>query len=99
MDINTIRPSSVQSTQKIQPEIKPESTTKQIGTTFEQALNSLSQSQTNSDQLIEKLAAGENVDVHQVMIASEETDINFRIALAIRDKLVESYREVMRMTV
>jgi flagellar hook-basal body complex protein FliE len=49
--------------------------------------------------LIEQLAAGENVDIHQVMIASEQTDINFRIALAIRDKLVESYREVMRMAV
>ena len=99
MDINTIRSQTVPSIQKLQPETKPESTTKPIGTTFEQALESLGQSQSNSDLLIEKLAAGENVDVHQVMIASEETDINFRIALAIRDKLVDSYREVMRMSV
>ncbi len=71
----------------------------QIGQTFGQALDSLSQSQASSDALIQQLAAGEEVDVHQVMIAVEETDINFRIALAIRDRLIEAYRDVMRMAV
>ncbi len=71
----------------------------QIGQTFSQALDSLSQSQASSDALIQQLAAGEEVDVHQVMIAVEETDINFRIALAIRDRLIEAYRDVMRMAV
>lgn len=71
----------------------------QIGTAFNQALDGLNQSQNNSDALIQKLAAGENVDLHQVMIAAEETDIKFRVALAMRDKLVEAYHEVMRMQV
>lgn len=70
-----------------------------VGASFEQALNSLSQSQSSSDALIQKLAAGENVDLHQVMIAAEQTDIKFRVALAMRDKLVEAYHEVMRMQV
>jgi flagellar hook-basal body complex protein FliE len=39
------------------------------------------------------------VELHQVMIAAEETDINFRVAMAIRDRLVEAYREVTRMAV
>jgi flagellar hook-basal body complex protein FliE len=29
----------------------------------------------------------------------EQTDIQFRVAMAIRDKLVDAYREVMRMQV
>jgi flagellar hook-basal body complex protein FliE len=33
------------------------------------------------------------------MIASEQSDISFRVALAIRDKLVEAYRDVMHMNV
>ncbi len=83
----------------LRPEATPVSPAQNIETTFEQALQSLSQSQADSDQLIEKLAAGENVDLHQVMIASEQMDIQFRIALSIRDKLVETYKEVMRMAV
>jgi flagellar hook-basal body complex protein FliE len=99
MNINSVSPNSIGNISPQRPEANPAGAAKQIGTTFEQALQSLSQTQANSDMLIEQLAAGENVDIHQVMIASEQTDINFRIALAIRDKLVESYREVMRMAV
>ena len=46
-----------------------------------------------------KLSSGQDVDLHQVMIATEENDVNFRVALAIRDKLVEAYRSVMQMSV
>lgn len=70
-----------------------------FGQTLETALGNLSQMQANSDQAMQKLAAGENVDLHQVMIATEQTDIAFRVALSLRDKLVEAYQEVMRMQV
>lgn len=71
----------------------------QVTQTFSNALDQLSETQNASDSLIAKLAAGENVELHQVMIAAEQTDINFRIAMAMRDKLVEAYQEVMRMQV
>lgn len=70
-----------------------------IGETFENMLASLNQSQMNADGLIEKLAQGENVDLHSVMIGMEENNINFNVALGIRDRLVEAYREIMRMQV
>ena len=68
-------------------------------TSFTQALDSLSQTQNNSDTLLQQLAAGENVDIHNVMIAAEQTDVTFRVALAMRDKLVDAYNETMRMSV
>ena len=70
-----------------------------MGETFSKALDSLSNTQNNSDALIQKLAAGENVDLHQVMIASEQTDISFRVAMAMRDKLVEAYQQVSQMQI
>jgi flagellar hook-basal body complex protein FliE len=78
---------------------KQDNPLEQVGMTFQEALDSLGQTQANSDNLMQQLAAGEDVDIHTVMIATEETDINFRIAMAIRDKLVDAYREVMRMSV
>lgn len=66
---------------------------------FSQMLDSLSQAQNESDSLLAKLAAGEEVELHQVMIATEQTDISFRVAMAIRDKLVSAYQETMRMNV
>ncbi|HMX74443.1 MAG TPA: flagellar hook-basal body complex protein FliE [Anaerolineales bacterium] len=75
------------------------SNTQQITQSFEDMLTSLNQSQQNSDNLMEQLARGEDVDLHTVMIGLEENNVNFNVALGIRDKLVEAYREVMRMQV
>lgn len=72
---------------------------KQIGETFGDMLSALNQSQSNADGLIQKLALGEDVDLHTVMIGLEENNINFNVALGIRDRLVEAYREMMRMQV
>jgi flagellar hook-basal body complex protein FliE len=62
-------------------------------------LSALDQSQLNTDALIEQLAQGQNVDLHTVMIGMEENNVNFNVALGIRDRLVEAYREIMRMQV
>ena len=70
-----------------------------VGNTFDELLSSLSESQNNADALVSDLAMGNDVDIHNVMIAVEENDVNFRIAIAIRDKLVDAYREIMRMSV
>jgi len=71
----------------------------QISSSFSDYLNQLSDLENNSDNLLQQLAAGEDVDLHQIMIATTETDVSFRVAMAIRDKLVDAYKEVMRMTV
>ena len=71
----------------------------QIGKSFNQIIDSLNQSQENADSLVQQLSAGEDVDLHDVTIGLEENDVNFRVAMAIRDKLVEAYQEVMRMQV
>jgi flagellar hook-basal body complex protein FliE len=98
MEINPLRP-NLYPAGGIQPGSNPSGPQPAGGFSFQQALDSLGQTQMESDALIQKLAAGEDVDIHQVMIAAEETDIQFRIAMAIRDRLVDSYREVMRMNV
>jgi flagellar hook-basal body complex protein FliE len=99
MALNSISPLSVTSPLAADRAARPQNAVAQVGQTFSQALDQLSATQANSDQLIQKLAAGENVDLHNVMIAAEQADISFRVALALRDKLVEAYQEMMRMQV
>ncbi len=99
MELNPIQNTNIQGLHSPRTTAKPQSVMQQVGTTFQEALENISQSQQNSDELIQKLALGEDVELHQVMIAAEQTDVNFRVAVAIRDKLVEAYREIMRMAV
>jgi flagellar hook-basal body complex protein FliE len=99
MQIPAVSSLSSSALQGISQGVKPSASADTIGKTFDQVLTSLNDSQQNADTLVSKLASGEDVDLHTVMIATEENDVNFRVAMAIRDKLVETYREVMRMNV
>lgn len=104
MAINPVTLAGIQSTQSVgsaawAQKTQDKSGVQGFGQTLSSALDNLSQMQTLSDQAMQKLAAGENIDLHQVMISAEQTDIAFRVALSMRDKLVEAYQEVMRMQV
>jgi flagellar hook-basal body complex protein FliE len=86
---------------QINSAVKPpqQNALKEVGKSFDGMLQNLSQSQNYSDNLMAKLAAGEDVDIHQVMISADQTDISFKVAMGIRDKLVDAYKEISRMNV
>ena len=45
----------------------------------------------------EKLVTGELQDVHQVVVAMEEAQTSFRLLMEVRNKMIDAYREVMKM--
>lgn len=63
------------------------------------SINKISEAQAASDQVTERMARGENVDLHQVMIASQKASITMSAALEVRNKVVEAYQEMMRMSI
>jgi flagellar hook-basal body complex protein FliE len=46
-----------------------------------------------------KVLTGESTNLHQAMIAMQEANVAFSLMVEVRNKLVESYQEVMRMQV
>lgn len=70
-----------------------------FGKLLSRAIEATSEAQQDADSAITRLAAGEPVDVHQVMIAMEKAEITTQLATEVRNKLVEAYQEVMRMQV
>lgn len=61
------------------------------------ALNQVNSLQIQSDEYKELLATGEIDNLHDVTIAAEKANISLQLTLAIRNKLVEAYQEIMRM--
>lgn len=60
--------------------------------------------QTNTQQLdaskaAVELATGKNQNISDTMLALQQADVSFQMMLSVRNKLVEAYREVMRMQV
>jgi flagellar hook-basal body complex protein FliE len=48
---------------------------------------------------VKGMLAGDNVSLHQAMIAMEEASVSFQLMAEVRNKLLESYQEIMRMQV
>jgi len=56
-------------------------------------------SQLNADNKMQELATGKSKDLHGTVLAMEKADINFRLLTQVRNKVIEAYREIMRMQV
>ncbi len=88
------------SLQKMQkPAITPYEAQKGFSSLLKDSIEKVNQTQIESDRLTEKLASGKDVDLHQVMIASQKASITTQLTLEIRNKAVEAYQEMMRMQV
>ncbi len=61
-------------------------------------LGDVNELQTRSNDLFQGFARGEVQDLHQVMLAQQEAGIALRLVGEMRDRLLQSYQEVMRMT-
>lgn len=63
------------------------------------ALAAVDRAQHEADMRARQLAAGEAVELHDVMIATEKASLTLDIALAIQRKCVEAYQEISRMQI
>jgi flagellar hook-basal body complex protein FliE len=51
----------------------------------------------HANEITEKFISGEIDDLHTVMIATEEARLSLELAVQIRNKVVESYKEINNM--
>ena len=52
-----------------------------------------------ADKAIAALASGKSDNLHEAMIALQKADLSFKAMMEIRDKLINAYKEIMRMPV
>jgi flagellar hook-basal body complex protein FliE len=65
--------------------------------TLRQAIESVDRLQKESEGAQAAFAGGAEVDLHDVLIKVEEAELAFKTMMEIRNKLVDAYREIMRM--
>ncbi len=62
-------------------------------------MKDVNDAQNKADKSIERLAAGEINDVHQVMNAAQEAKVAFNMMMEVRNKVMDAYQEVMRIRI
>jgi flagellar hook-basal body complex protein FliE len=66
---------------------------------FAKGLEAVSQATAEADALGAKVATGELQDIHQFMAAQAKASLSMELTVAVRNKAVEAYQEIMRMQV
>lgn len=62
-------------------------------------LNKVNDKQIQSENTTDKFIKGDDVDIHQVMLKTEEAKLSLQLAVQVRNKLLEAYQEINRMQV
>lgn len=99
VQMNKIDDIAVQST--LQP--ISETTTGDVLSNFQKSMNSglssVNDKVVAADRAQEAFAAGENISVHDVMIAAEKSSLSMQMAMQLRNKLINAYTELNNVRV
>ncbi len=59
----------------------------------------VAQKQAAATDAVTGLLSGKNVSLHQAMISMEEANVSFQMMVEVRNRLLDSYQELMRMQI
>jgi len=73
------------------------------GTSFSEVLkdsiNKVGELQQEANQQTENLVKMQGQDIHNTMIAVEKADLSFQLMMQIRNKIINAYEEIMKISV
>lgn len=82
--------------------LAPDKEKKESGASFTEILKDsmmkVNDLQVESDNLVNKLAIGEVEDISEVSIAVEKAELALRMMVQIRDKMLDAYQQISRMS-
>jgi flagellar hook-basal body complex protein FliE len=68
-----------------------------FGDILQESITAVNQKAQEAAVLSEGLVSGQHSNIHETMIAMEESSISFRMLAKVQNKVIDAYREVMRL--
>jgi len=68
-----------------------------FGDLLKSAIDGVDNLEQQATTAVHAMLSGSGVDVHDAMIATQKADLSFEMALAVRNKAVAAYQQVMGM--
>ena len=72
---------------------------KTFGDFLSESIGKVNAMQTEANVAMEKLASGESKDLHETLLAVERAEIAFKAMNQVRSKVIDAYKEIMRMQI
>lgn len=97
--VSMMTPPMVNETAKISTPVTSSEAQQTFANTLKDAISNVNAQQLQSDTMTQKLINGGDVELHEVMIASQKASITLNATMEVRNKVIEAYQEIMRMSV
>jgi flagellar hook-basal body complex protein FliE len=81
------------------PQQGPAAAASSFSSMLNDAVAQLDALQRGADANVARLATGQPVDLHDVMISLEQANLGFQLAMQVRNRLIDAYQEISRMQV
>lgn len=72
---------------------------KTFGELLQDSLAKVNGLQNEADVAMQRLASGESRDMHETLLAVEKAEIAFKTMNQVRSKVIDAYKEIMRMQI
>lgn len=95
MKIGQIQNIQINDLEKQLPKVKKSNTENVFG----KLIDGVKEAQSDSIKLTDKFISGENVELHEVMIAGEKAKTSFELLMEIRNKTLDMYKELTRISI
>jgi flagellar hook-basal body complex protein FliE len=66
---------------------------------LQNAVNNVENSSAQADAAVSNYLSGGNQEIHSMVLATQNADLNFEMFMQVRNKVVSAYEEIMRMQV
>lgn len=72
---------------------------KTFGEFLQDSIGQVNTLQKDANVAMEKLASGESQNLHETLLAVEKAEIAFKMMNQVRTKVIDAYREIMKMQI
>lgn len=72
---------------------------KTFGDFLQDSLSKVNSLQQEANVAMEKLASGESQNLHETLLAVEKAEVSFKMMNQVRTKVIDAYREIMKMQI
>jgi flagellar hook-basal body complex protein FliE len=66
---------------------------------LQKSMEDVNADQIQADNSIKDLVAGKSKNIHETMLAIQKADLSLKTMMQVRNKILEAYKEIMRMQV
>jgi flagellar hook-basal body complex protein FliE len=98
MNVTAIDPALLEAT-ALAPSPSGHDTVKTFSTWLDQQLRTTNTDIVAADHAVRRMAVGEPVNLHQVMVQLDRAKLQFELVMQVRNKLLDAYQDLLKMQI